>query len=200
MPVPYDKHMPGPVWTKVAPGKWREVAPVVTEVAPVVTDDAADQSAKRARTLTFNDKNADFKNWLDFLEHMDHDAYVTLMRYFVNVEAFEPQARLDGPIRARWNQNRPRARCHLRPGLSKYKEPEVNIYGLKYRTRDRQYFDYDDVSYYWIMSVRPSGDQNDYSGEKPNLKKHLLAAAEANGIKVSKGWTKPRLWKALLSA
>jgi hypothetical protein len=200
MPVP-DEQMPGLVWTKVAPGKWREVAPVVTEVAPVVTDDAADQSAKRARTLTFNDKKvADFKNWLDFLEHMDHDAYVTLMRYFVNVEAFEPQARLDGPIRARWNQNRPRARCHLRPGLSKYKEPEVNIYGLKYRTRDRQYFDYDDVSYYWIMSVRPSGDQNDYSGEKPNLKKHLLAAAEANGIKVYKSWSKPRLWKALLSA
>ena len=151
-----DTQMPGLVWTKVAPGKWREVAPVVAEVAPVarVTDDAADQSAKRARTLTFNDKNADFKNWLDVLQHMDHDAYVTLMRYFVNVEAFEPQARLDGPIRARWNQNRPwRWRYHLRPGLSKYKEPEVNIYGLKYRTRDRQYFDYDDDSYYTIMSV-----------------------------------------------
>ena len=194
MPVP-DEQMPDTQmpdtklkWTRVAPMKWRKVAPAAT----VVADDAADQSAKRARTLTFNDKKvADFKNWLDFLEHMDHDAYVTLMRYFVNVEAFEPQARLDGPIRARWNQNRPRARCHLRPGLSKYKEPEVNIYGLKYRTREVQ--DYDDVSYYWIMSVRPSG-------EKPNLKKHLLAAAEANGIKVSKGWSKPRLWKALLSA
>ena len=197
MPVP-DEQMPDTQmpdtklkWTRVAPDKWRKVAPATT----VVADDAVDQSAKRARTLTFNDKKvADFKNWLDFLEHMDHDAYVTLMRYFVNVEAFEPQARLDGPIRARWNQNRPwRWRYHLRPGLSKYKEPEVNIYGLKYRTRDRQYFDYDDHSYYCIMSVRPSG-------EKPNLKKHLLAAAEANGIKVSKGWSKPRIWKALLSA
>ena len=31
-------------------------------------------------------------------------------------------------------------------------------------------------------------------------KKKLLAAAEANGIKVYKSWSKPRIWKALLSA
>ena len=80
MPV-HDKQMPetGLKWIKVAPGKWREDA----EVAIV-------QRPKRARTLTFNDKTvADFKNWLDFLEHMDHDAYITLMRYLVGTVVIE---------------------------------------------------------------------------------------------------------------
>ena len=31
-------------------------------------------------------------------------------------------------------------------------------------------------------------------------KQNLLDAAEANGIKVYKSWTKARLWKALISA
>jgi hypothetical protein len=168
MPVPYDKHMPGPVWTKVAPGKWREVAPAAT----VVVDDAADQPTKRTRTLTLN-------NRLDFLEHADYDAYVHLMRHFVGTglaEFHDWAGDVDAPARFRlhnvggWLYN-PWVDCRT-----------INICGLKYlvtATATRAYIPK------WC--------------DKFFEKNHLLAAAEANGIKVFKTWSKPRLWKALLS-
>ena len=61
----------------------------------------------------------------------------------------------------------------------------INIYGLHYAT------------------TRQKIARNAYIPkwcDKFFEKKHLLAAAEANGIKVFTSWTKPRLWKALLSA
>jgi hypothetical protein len=178
MPVLHDKQMPGPVWTKVAPGKWREVAPAAT----VVADDVADQSAKRARILTFNDKTvADFKNWLDFLQHMGHDAYVTLMRYFVGtgvIEFHDWAGDINAPARFQLNYINS---WRFNPWLDCR---NINIYGLKYTTATQKI------------------TRNAYIPKwchKFFEKKHL-AAAEANGIKVFKSWTKPRLWKALLSA
>ena len=162
MPVLHDKQMPGPVWTKVAPGKWREVAPANS---PSAADDAAGQSAKRARTLTLN------KNRLDFLKHADHDAYVYLMRHFVGTgvaEFHDSHFRLNDV--GGWLYN-PWVDCR-----------SINICGLKYlvtTTATRAYIPK------WC--------------DKFFEKQHLLAAAEANGIRVFKSWTKPRLWKALLS-
>jgi hypothetical protein len=141
-------------WIKVAPGKWREDA----EVAIV-------QRPKRARALPFNDKKvADFKNWLDFLEHMDHDAYVTLVRYMVGTGVIE------------YNYQ-------MMIGVLKWYD--INIYGLQYST----------------YSTKGEMMDNVYiSHKRYKNKKNLLAAAEANGIKVYKSWSKPRIWKALLSA
>jgi hypothetical protein len=170
-------------WTRVAPMKWRKVAPAAT----VVADDAADQSAKRARTLTLNNKTvADFKNWLDFLAHMDHDAYITLMRYMVGTGVIEHRdwaaagntvikgANLMTVLFCRLNH------CY-----------DINIYGLQYTTYNKD----NSYSHSSIAHVHIRDWDKDHMD-----KKKLLAAAEANGIKVSKGWTKPRLWKALLSA
>ena len=164
------------MWIKVAPGKWREDA----EVAIV-------QRPKRARALPFNDKKvADFKNWLDFLEHMDHDAYVTLMRYMVGTGVIEHRdwaaagntvikgANLMTVLFCRLNH------CY-----------DINIYGLQYTTYNKD----NSYSHSSIAHVHIRDWDKDHMD-----KKKLLAAAEANGIKVYKSWSKPRIWKALLSA
>ena len=143
-----------------------------------------DQSAQRARTLAFNDKTvADFKNWLDFLEHMDHDAYVTLMRYMVGTGVIEHHDWV-GDIRhwlspTHFWKHKLRHECWHR---------DINIYGLLYTT---------------TTHMTSTGNAYIDIGRKQKEmfeKKNLLAAAEANGIKVYKSWSKPRIWKALLSA
>ena len=89
------------------------------------------QRPNRARTLAFNDKTAaDFKNWLDFLAHMDHDAYITLMRYMVGTGVIE------------YNRKDLRDRTYVDPwvfvsGRRRIKHSdshEINIYGLRYPT------------------------------------------------------------------
>jgi hypothetical protein len=185
MPV-HDKQMPETQmpdtklkWTRVAPMKWRKVAPAAT----VVADDAADQSAKRARTLTLNNKTvADFKNWLDFLQHMDHDAHVTLMRYFVGAGVIENKSTWADRV-ASW--------LAFPMSISYTCSEDISIYGLQYTTYDRD----NSYSYSSIAHVHISDCDKDLVD-----KAKLLAAAAANGIEVHKSWTKPRLWKALLSA
>ena len=187
MPV-HDKQMPesGLVWTKVAPGKWRED----DEVAIV-------QRPNRARTLAFNDKTAaDFKNWLDFLAHMDHDAYITLMRYMVGTGVIE------------YNRKDLRDRTYVsfemlvlgsrRGGVKHSNSRYINIYGLRYPTTASKMKNVDIPSR--DNQIFPSGAKVFFEKKKFFDKKNLLAAAEANGIKVFKSWSKPRIWKAILSA
>ena len=179
MPV-HDKQMPesGLVWTKVAPGKWREAA----EVAIV-------QHPKRARTLPFNDKTAaDFKNWLDFLEHMNHDAYITLMRYLVGTGVIEHH---DWAAAGNLKPYKYKSTCTFYlPGYPYCRlDRDINIYGLQYSTEEISDFDEDSYEHITRFCIN--------WGHKKN---NLLAAAEANGIKVFKSWSKPRIWKALLSA
>jgi hypothetical protein len=184
-------------WTRVAPMKWRKVAPAAT----VVADDAADQSAKRARTLTLNNKTvADFKNWLDFLAHMDHDAYITLMRYMVGTGVIEYNRKdlrdrtyssfeMLGVV-AGWGSRR--------GGVKHSNSRDINIYGLRYPTTSNRFKNVDIPRL--DHQIFPSGAQVFFEKKKFFDKKNLLATAEANGIKVFKSWSKPRIWKALLSA
>ena len=95
---------------------------------------------------------------------MDHDAYVTLVRYMVGTGVIE------------YNYQ-------MMIGVLKWYD--INIYGLQYST----------------YSTKGEMMDNVYISHKSyKNKKNLLATAEANGIKVFKSWSKPRIWKALLSA
>jgi hypothetical protein len=206
MPV-HDKQMPdtGLVWTRVAPMKWRKIAPATS---PSAAEVAIVHPAKRARTLTVNNKTvADFTNWLDFLQHMDHDAYVTLMGDFVRVEALECDSYLKGrgthretiwtPICAGENPYRGHP-CSHPYGF----KCDINLYGLQYRTEE-----YEDLKEY-IGEYDEYADEDSFESvvrihqldEDLVRKQNLLVAAEANGVKVYKSWSKPRIWKALLSA
>jgi hypothetical protein len=75
---------------------------------------------------------------------------------------------------------------------------EINIYGLRYLTTST-YFKHVDIPSR-AHQIFPSGASRFFDKKKFFEKKNLLAAAEANGIKVYKSWSKPRIWKALLSA
>jgi hypothetical protein len=178
-------------WIKVAPGKWREDA----EVAIV-------QRPKRARALPFNDKKvADFKNWLDFLTHMDHDAYITLMRYMVGTGVIEYNRKDLRNWAYRTYVRDPRV---IGTFIKHSDSHEINIYGLRYLTtstylRSEPYFKHVDIPSR-DHQIFPSGASRFFDKKKFFEKNNLLAAAEANGIKVYKSWSKPRLWKALLSA
>lgn len=171
------------VWTRVGSKEWRKIAPGTSASAAEV---AVVQPTKRAKT----GGKIKHTNWLTFLEHKNNDAYRILMEWCVRVEALEVDRSLNNggrgtrpiwtPIRA---GERPFGHFHPCSNPYGFGKFDVNIYSLPYST----------VVLEDIVCICES-DKRLIQKEK------LLAAAESNGIKAYKSWSKPRIWKALLSA
>jgi hypothetical protein len=145
------------------------------------------RSEPRSAYLEWRDRKLEEStNWLDYLQVVNEDAYHVLLRHFVCAQITGNDCYLRD-LRSRYYQRNPyddhNHPC-VRPwafscGYS-WKGHDINICGMKYST-----------------DVFHSVEINDHGTKMTN--NALVAAAEANGIKAYKSWTKARLWKALMS-
>ena len=133
-----------------------------------------------------NLKQAESTNWLDFLQEVNEDLYLILMRRFVNVQIVEPP-RLRHTSRVLtflWYDGDPRWRMYETNSLDDPRSECINLCGVKVYTLDLEY-------------------DSDYVGDccRPcdATAANLSVAAKANGIEVHESWSASEVWKALMS-